>query len=110
MAATTDQIIQLGKDSAFRDRIAVLVGQIVAQIYGEDPGTAGHSARVAFAIKVEQTPGYAQNIIAPFIADRTNIVGSNVTFNFADGHVVTDASDAAILSQLATDWNLLAGI
>lgn len=109
MAATTAQLIALGNDAAFRQRVRNLMLQICSQVYGEDAGTASHGARVAFAFKIVQSPGLADQFAA-VIATRTNLVASTVSYNFADGQVQTDASDGAILSQIATDWNFLAGV
>jgi hypothetical protein len=48
--------------------------------------------------------------LAPVVATRTNIVASTVTYDFTLRAVVTDATDAAIRSQINTDWNYLAGV
>lgn len=109
MAATTQQLVALSNDSQFRQRIRVLVLQICAQIYAEDPATASHAARVSYAEKILQVPSTADQL-ASILVTRTNLVASSITYDFTNGAVVTDASDAAILSQLATDWNLLAGV
>lgn len=109
MAATTQQLIALGRDSAFIARTMTLVYQICAQVYGEDPATPNHSARAAYANKLLQTQGLAGSI-APILVTRTNLANSTITYSFLDGQVQTDATDAAILSQIATDWNMLAGI
>jgi hypothetical protein len=78
-------------------------------VYGESAGTANHSARALFASKLAQSPGIADGL-APVIATRTNVVASTVTYNFDAQRVETDASDAAIRSQIATDWNYLAAV
>ena len=109
MSATTQQLVALSSDGQFRARIRELVLQICAQIYGEDPATASHTARVGFAEKVLQSPGMADQL-ASILVTRTNLISSTITYDWANQAVVTDASDAAILSQLATDWNLLAGV
>jgi hypothetical protein len=44
------------------------------------------------------------------VANRTNLVAGNTTYDFGAGRVVTDVSDASILSQLASDWSMMAGI
>ena len=109
MAATTAQVIALGNDAAFRQRIRTLVLQIAAQIYNEDPATPNHTGRVGYAFKIFQTPTLADQL-APILATRTNLANSTITYSFVDAQVQTDATDASILSQIATDWNMLAGI
>jgi hypothetical protein len=41
---------------------------------------------------------------------RTNLTASVVTYNFDAQRVQSDATDAAIRSQIATDWNYFAAI
>ncbi len=109
MSATTGQLIALGNDPFFRQRVRVLVLQMCAQIDVEDPQTDSHAARVAFAFRLIANPGLADEM-APVLATRTNLLNSAITYDFDHRAVVTDATDAAILSQLATDWNFFAGI
>jgi hypothetical protein len=109
MAATTSQLNALSADALFQSRVRNLLLQEAAVIYAENPATAGHAARVAFAIKLIQTPSLASQL-AQVIVTRTNLVASTVTYDFDKGAVLTDATDAAILSQIATDWNLISGV
>jgi len=108
MAATTSQLIALGNEGAFRQRVRFIALQQAAVVFAEIGTTPNHALRLAFAVKLVQNPGLAEQL-APIVATRTNLVASTVTYNFTDGQVVTDASDAAILSQIASDWDLLAG-
>jgi hypothetical protein len=109
MAATADQLLALAGDPYFRQRIRNIVLQQAAVVYAESGATTGHAARVAFALKVLGSPGLADQV-ADLIATRTNLVASAVTYDFSRRAVVTDATDAAILSQVASDWNMLAGV
>ena len=107
--ATTAQQIALGNDADFRQRVRALFLSEAAVVYNENGATPNHAARALFASKLFQQPSLA-DILAPALATRTNLAGSTVTYDFALQSVVTDASDAAIRSQIATDWNLFAGI
>lgn len=107
--ATTAEQIALGNDTDFRQRVRTLFLAEAGVVYNENAGTANHAARALFASKLFQNPGLA-DILAPALATRTNLAGSTVTYDFSLQSVVTDASDAAIRSQIATDWNLFAGI
>lgn len=109
MAATTAQLIALAGDNSFRMRVRTLALQEAAVVYGELGSTTGHAARVAYALKLLQAPSLADQV-ADVMATRTNVVLSTISYDFDRRAVVTDASDAAILSQLASDWNLLAGV
>lgn len=67
-------------------------------------------ARQQFAAFIMANPGGAAQNIAAVLVNRTNLVAGTTTYNFASGHVTTDVTDGAMLSQLATDWNLLSGV
>lgn len=109
MAATTAQLIILGNDPNFRQRIRTLVLLEAGVVYNESAATPNHTARANYASKLAQAPGLADSL-APVLASRTNIAASTVTYNFDAGRAETDATDAAIRSQIATDWNYLAGV
>lgn len=109
MASSNDQIRRLGEDQSFRLRIRTLMLLEAGVIYGENPATANHGARALFASKLAAQPSLADSF-APVLATRTNLAAANASYNFATGAVETDASDAAIRSQINTDWNLFAGV
>jgi hypothetical protein len=107
--ATTAELIALGNDSDFRQRITTLFLLEAGVVYGESGATPNHAARALFASNIAKQPSIAASL-APALATRTNISGSTVTYNFDAQRVETDATDAEIRSQIATDWNLFAGV
>lgn len=107
--ATTDQLTALSADPAFRQRVRNLVLLEAAVVAGEVNTTPNHSARTAFAFKLLGSPGLCDQV-ADILCARTNLTASAVTFDFSKRGVVTDATDAAIRSQIATDWNMLSGV
>lgn len=107
--ATTDQLTSLSADPSFRQRVRQLVLLEAAVVAGEVNTTPSHALRSTFAFKVISNPGLADQV-ADFICARTNLTGSTVTYDFSKKATVTDASDAAIRSQIATDWNMLASV
>lgn len=109
MAATLSQLSALADDNFFRQRCRNIILQQAAVIYNEAGGTAGHAARAAFAVKLLQSPSFADQLVQ-VIVTRTNLVASTVTYDFPSRSVVTDASDAAILSQVAADWSMFSGV
>jgi hypothetical protein len=109
MSATTAQLNALANDGTFRARVRNLVLQEAAVVYAESGATTGHAARSAYAISLVQTPSKADEL-AKVIVTRTNLVASNITYDWERQIVLTDATDASILSQIAADWNLLAGV
>jgi hypothetical protein len=107
--ATTDQLTALSSDGYFRQRVRNLVLMEAAVVFAENPATANHATRIAYATKLIQSPGLADQL-ADVLCSRTNLTGSAVTYDFSKRGVVTDATDAAIRSQIATDWTMLSGI
>ena len=110
MASTAIQLAALANDSQFRLRIQSLLVQQAGTIYAESAGTPNHALRVAYAKSVFANPAGQANVVATVISNRTNLIGGNTTYDFNAGHVVTDVTDAAISSQLATDWDMLSGV
>jgi hypothetical protein len=108
MAATNAQQAALGRDISFQLRVRPLFLQQAAVVYAESGATTGHATRVLLANKIAQSPG-ASDSLAACLATRTNLAASNVSYNFDANRVETDASDASISSQIATDWSLFAG-
>lgn len=108
MAATNAQQLALGLDIQFQLRCRPLFAQQAQVVYAEAGSTTGHATRVLLANKITQSPGASDSLCAA-LATRTNLVASTVSYNFATRAVETDASDASISSQIATDWSLFAG-
>lgn len=107
--ASTDQLTALAVDSSFRQRVRNLVLLEAASVAGEIFTTPNHAARTTYAFKLLGAPGLCDQV-ADILCARTNLIGSTVTYDFSKRGVVTDASDAAIRSQIATDWNMLSGV
>lgn len=110
MASTADQLAALGNDVQFIRRVQSLLIQQAGVVYAESGGTPNHAIRVAYAKEVLKNPGSIAQNVAAVIVNRTNLVGGNTTFNFATNHPETSVTDAAIQSQLATDWDMLSGV
>lgn len=103
MAATVNQLNVLAGDNAFRERVRSLVLMEAATFYAGAPGN-----NKTFAIKLMTSPELASGL-ASILVTRTNLVASNVSYDFDRRAFVTDATDAAIRSQINTDWPMLAG-
>lgn len=109
MAATTDQLTALAQDGFFRQRVRNLLLLEAAVVMAEVNTIPNHSTRQAYALKVIASPAVADQA-TDYLCARTNLIASNVTYDFTRRSVVTDATDAAIRSQISTDWNTLAGV
>jgi hypothetical protein len=109
MAATTDQLTSLSQDGYFRQRFRALMLLEAGGVLAESTSTTNHSARCTFAITLLTTPSKCDQY-SDWICSRTNLTGSTVTYDFSRKATVTDATDGAIRSQIATDWNVLSGL
>lgn len=109
MAATTDQLTALAADSYFRQRVRNLMLLEAAVVMAEVNTTPNHVLRAQYAISIIANPSLADRPV-DYLCARTNLTSSTVTFDFSKRGVVTDATDAAIRSQIATDWNTLSGV
>lgn len=108
MSSTADQSSALANDSKFKARVMALALQYATlTVYVEDPQTPNHLLRLNYAKSVINGGG---GNIPSIIANGPNLIASVITYDFSTGDIKTDASDGAISSQIATDWNMLAGI
>lgn len=110
MASTADQLTALGNDLQFRARIQSLLVQQAGVAYAEAGGTPNHALRVMYAKHVFANPSGVAQSVAAVIVNRTNLVAGTTSYNFASGRVETNVTDAAISSQLASDWDMLSGV
>lgn len=101
--------MQLAHDPSFLNRVQYLMTQDAIAVLSEVNTTPDHVFRVQLAHQVLNNPGQAASNASVAIVGSVNLVAADTTVN-ADGSVTTDATDAAILSQIATIWNALAGV
>jgi hypothetical protein len=110
----TPQMLNALADSAgFQSRFRGLLATMTAQILntavgsGSPPVTAGQQT---YARGLVSNPGYATVLLAYFV-HRPNLASANIWVDLSGGvcDLYSDATDAAILSQLATDWPSVSG-
>src|SRR5215471_18927854 len=95
----------LAADPNFQTRIKSALANVAWQVLQEDPATANHDARYAYAKTViTNLPVLAQQT-AGWIVERPNVLNFATSYNFQAGAVVTTAGDPDLESQLLTDWN-----
>jgi hypothetical protein len=107
MASTADQLAALANDPNFKARVMSLAMQQAGVVYAEDPATPNHINRSGFAKNVLNGGGQS---IPGVLVNRANLVAGNTSYDFTTSHIKTDVTDAAIASQIATDWSMLAGV
>lgn len=103
----------LAADPTFRQRLKASLARIAFQILTEAGSTTNHAVRKAYALQVVANPDQATANLVGIFVFRTNPFASttSVSFNGVGGTQVTSTvSDAAMDSQLATDWDVLSGV
>jgi len=111
MANTSYTQQKLATEPSFHARVRAALAVVAFQVIAESPATPDHEQRETFA-RVTVLPNLATTAvqISPWLVERTNLIGADTTFDFAADAAVTAATDAAIESQLATDWDIMAGV
>ncbi len=109
MATTSVTQMALTKSSTFLGRLQYLLASQAGVVLVETGVGTTHAQRAAFAKLCVSNPPAAAIAASTYIAGSTNVVGTVVT-NADPNLVDSSATDAAILSQVATSWNILAGI
>lgn len=110
MAQNSVTQMTLVKSSLFLARLQYILCQQAQTVLTETGIGSTHVARAAFAKSILANPySVANGAIAVYMVGSTNIV-STVVGNVDPNQVDSSASDAAILSQIASSWNILAGI
>lgn len=103
---STDQMA-LAISPVFLARIAYLSAQQARVVLAETGIGGTHAKRALYAATVlANLPSFAP-VIAVTIVGGINVIGTAIGTGLAAD---SSASDAAILSQIATFWNALAGI
>lgn len=114
LAPTSQMLSALVGDSGFRLRFLGLLETIAAQYLNTAVGTgtpvvtAGHQA---YARLVVANPDQYANTLIKYFLHRTNLSGANIWIDISQGipQLYLDATDAAITSQLNTDWPSISG-
>ncbi len=109
MATTPQSQMALAHDPQFLNRVQYLLCTEAITVKNENPATTGHAARAAYAGQVLADPAGKAATVAITLVGGINLVAANTAIDF-EGVVTTDATDAAILSQIATLWDALSGV
>jgi hypothetical protein len=110
MANTSYTQQALAADESFRLRVKNALASVAWQVLTEPDTVESHQARAEFARGVTANlDGHAASI-APWLVTRPNLIGFATSYDFERRAVVTASGDPDIESQIATDWNLIAGL
>jgi len=101
----------LSNDVRFRLRVKNALHIVAQQVLNESPATTGHAQRAVYARNALQSLDAIAGQISQWIVGRTNIISANATVDLTTGTpvVVCDCTDAAIQSQLSTNWTNISG-
>lgn len=97
----------LARDPAFLHRLQYSMAQQARVVKSEPTSTPNHAARSNYATTVINNPAGMAAQAATVIVGGVNLIG---TIEATDNGPVTSATDPAILSQVATFWDALAGV
>ena len=106
MSESTLQMM-LAKDPAFINRLNYLMLQEARTVKEEAADTPYHQKRTSYASQVISNSQMMVLQAAYVIVGGVNLIG---TVELNDDGVTTTATDAEILSQIATFWNALSGV
>jgi hypothetical protein len=100
----------LAADANFQKRLSSLLVSEAIVVADEPDTVEHHDKRRALANQVITNPAQMAYALGPTIANGTNLVAADTTYNFEGGAVETSAGDPEIRSQIATLWNVMAGV
>jgi len=102
--------MKLAADPNFLKRLTSLLVQEAEVTAGEPTTVENHEERRQLAQAIINNPSGMAASLAPTITNATNLIAANTTFNFEADATETSATDGEIRSQIATLWNMMAGV
>jgi len=110
MSNTAIQQQRLAASAHFHERVKGALSNVAFQVIAQGRDTPDEIIRYNFARTALANLDGVTNSTVGWLVGRTNLNGANTTYNYDIPAVITDATDAAIESQLMTDWDVLAGV
>ena len=110
MPTTPRSQMALATDANFQKRLTSLLLSEAIVVAGEPAATPEHDKRRVLAQRIIDQPSYMAAGLGPTITNATNLMAAETSYNFEAGAIETSASDAEIRSQIATLWNVMAGV
>lgn len=101
----------LAQEPQFHARVRAALAVVAFQVIAEGRDTPTEVLRYDYATNmVLPNLALVAQQISPWLVERTNLLAATTSYDFASRAVVTAATDAAIESQISSDWNVLAGV
>jgi hypothetical protein len=101
---------ELARSPHFHKRVGAALSTVAWQVLNEAEDVPGHTTRANYARAVLDFVSQKAQQIAPWLAERPNLIAFETSYDFSAAAVVTAAGDADIESQLMTDWDDMAGV
>lgn len=106
---TSQNAAKLAVSTLFQRRLSILLDAEAMVVMRESTGTSNNVARVALAKNVLYSPDAYSAVFARELVFDTNLIGAGFTVDGSGEPEDSLASDAAIRSQIATNWNAYTG-
>ncbi len=112
---TSFDLQALSNSGYFRQRVKNALGKVAGStldgVNVGSPPAAPSATSKAYARTVLGNLDVATNALAGWLVTRPNVISTTITATLTKGQVVveSDAIDAALESQINTDWPLIAG-
>lgn len=110
MANTAIQQQRLAQAEHFRQRVKSCLSSVAFMVISEGKGDPTAEQRYNFARSVMQNLDSFSVSTVSWLVERPNLLAATTGYDYDIPSVISDATDAAIESQLYSDWNVLAGI
>lgn len=108
MPQSTDQMVLVGS-ALFLNRIQYLSVTQARVVLAETGVGATHATRAHYARQIVSNPASYAPVVAVMVVGGVNLLPP-ATITGSGDTADSSATDAAILSQIATFWNSLAGV
>ena len=93
----------------FMERLPYILCDVAKSVLTESAGTVFHTSRAVYAQQVLANPGTLAKTAAPVIIGGINVYTSTA-YDPVTKTATCSATDAALISQVTTLWNAIAGL
>jgi hypothetical protein len=100
----------LATDANFQRRLSSLLVSEAQVIAAEADSVEHHAQRRQLAQSVITNPLGMAQALGPTITNATNLVAATTSYNFEAAAIETSATDAEVRSQIASLWDVMAGV
>lgn len=106
---TSQTAAKLALSVPFQRRLSILFDSEAMAVLRESGGAANHEARIQLAKNVLYSPDAYSAVFARELVFDTNLIAAGFTVDGEGNPEDSSASDGAIRSQIATNWNAYTG-